>query len=99
MEEADADFRHSASTELPPNGSGAQATARGTAAKVEAGGTVATEATAAGALAQGGTMPEGVTRLRFGTPDPPTLPIREGGGTRIGNISLEHQNMFAPLRQ
>jgi hypothetical protein len=44
-------------------------------------------------------MPTGVTRLRLGTPEPPTLPIREGGGTNTSNNSVEHQNKFAPLRQ
>ena len=63
-----------------------------------------TRATVAGAAAscasaQGGTLPTGATRLRFGTPEPPTLPIREGGGTNTGNISVEHQNSCATLRQ
>ena len=97
MEEADADTGQPARTELPPNGSGAQANARGTAAKTEAGGTATTRATEASASAQCGTLPERVTRLRFGTPEPPTLPIRKGGGTSIGEISVEHQNRFAPL--
>jgi len=44
-------------------------------------------------------MPTGVTRLRFGPPEPPTLPIREGGGKNTSNNSVEHQNKFAPLRQ
>ena len=75
-------------TEIPPGGSGAPPT----------GATVA-GATAADASAQGGTPPTGITRLRFGTPEPPTLPIREGGGSHTGNISVEHLNRFAPLRQ
>jgi hypothetical protein len=99
MEEADADTGQPPTTELPPSGSGAQATARGTARRAEAGGTANAGVTAADASARGGTLPEGVTRLMFGTPEPPTLPIRPGGGTSTGNISVEHQNRFAPLRQ
>ena len=45
-------------------------------------------------------MPTGVTRLRFETPDPPTVPIGASGGTTPDNRNLfEHQNRFAPLRQ
>ena len=42
MEEADADTGQPARTELPPCGSGAQTTARGTATRIEAEGTVTT---------------------------------------------------------
>jgi len=75
-------------TKIPPGGSGVPPTG----ATVEG-------AAAACATTQGETQHTGATRLRFGTPEPPTLPISEGGGTNAGNITVEHQNMFAHLRQ
>ena len=51
------------------------------------------------ASAQGGTISTGANRLRFGTPKPPTIPIRKKKGTNTGNVSVEHPNSFAPLRQ
>jgi len=48
----------------------------------------------------GTTLPIGGTRLRFGTPEPPTIPNRVGGGTTPYNPNLfEHQNRYAPLKQ
>ena len=44
-------------------------------------------------------MPTGVTRVRFGAPEPPTIPIRDGGGTNTPNNFVEDQNRFAPLTQ
>ena len=76
------------STEIPPRGSEAPPT-----------GATVEDTTTTGTSSHGGTLPKGVTRLSFGTPDPPTLPIREGGGTNTGHISVEHQNRFAPLMQ
>ena len=36
--------------------------------------------------------------MRFGTPQPPTIPIRASGGTSSDNRNpFEHQNKFAPL--
>jgi hypothetical protein len=46
------------------------------------------------------THPTVVTHLRFGTPDPPTNPIKARGGTELDNhTNVEHRNMFAPLSQ
>ena len=45
-------------------------------------------------------MLTGCTRLRFGTPDPPTVPIKAIGGTSLDNRNpFEHQNMYATLMQ
>ena len=45
-------------------------------------------------------MPTGVTRMRFGTPDPPTVPIKASGGTPLDNCNpVEHHNKFATLGQ
>jgi septal ring factor EnvC (AmiA/AmiB activator) len=74
-------------TEIPPGGTGAPPT-----------GATGAGAASTCASAQGRTLPTGAIRLRFGTPEPPTLPIKEGIGTNTGN-SVEHQNRFAPLRQ
>ena len=89
MEEDEADRGHLARIELPPNGSGAQTHTRAAhAPTVEDG-------TATG----GAPPPPAPTRLRFGTPDPPILPVRSGGGTAPNNPNIEeHQNRFAPLR-
>ena len=90
MEEADADTRQPAKTKLPPSGSGAHAPTRGTATATEEGGT---------GMA-GAQHPPAPTRLRFGTPEPPTIPVRSGGGTTPANPKTEEQqNRFAPLRQ
>ena len=44
--------------------------------------------------------PPAPTRLRFGTPDPPILLVKSGGGTSLDKPNIEeHQNRFAPLRQ
>ena len=51
-------------TEIPPGGTGAPPR-----------GATGAGATPACASAQGRTLPTGATRLRFGTPEPPTLPI------------------------
>jgi hypothetical protein len=75
-------------TEIPPGSSEAPPT-----------GAIGEGTTTTGAPTQGGTMLTGVTRLRLGTPEPTTLPIKEGGGTNTGNISVEHSNKFAALRQ
>ena len=89
MGEADADTRQTAKTELPPSGSGAQAPTRGAATATVEGGT-----TTGGALNH-----PTPTRLRFGTPDPPVLPVRSGGDTSPANTNIEeYQNRFAPLR-
>ncbi len=76
--EEDADTGLPDSTKLQPSGSGAQ-TARDTAAKTYERDAATTGATAGGTTTQGGTPHAGVTRLRFGTPDPPVLPTRELG--------------------
>jgi len=90
MEEADADPRQLGRTKLPPSGSGAHAPTRGTAAAIVEGGTATGGAPQAPAP----------TRLRFGKPEPPTIPIRSGGGTTTDNPNTEEQqNRFAPLRQ
>ena len=86
--EEDADTGQPDSTKLPPSGSGAQ-TARDTTARTNEGDAATTGAATAGAATQGGTPHAGETRLRFGTPDPPVLPTREGGGTS-NNINMEH---------
>jgi hypothetical protein len=44
-------------------------------------------------------MPTGATRLRFGTPEPPTIPIRDGGETNTCNNSVERKIRFSHLRQ
>jgi hypothetical protein len=44
-------------------------------------------------------MPTSITRLRFGTPEPPIMSIRDGGGTNTGNNLVEYQKRFAPLKQ
>jgi hypothetical protein len=79
---------HAQSTTLPPGGSGVPPT-----------GANAEGTTTATASTHGGTIPTGVNRLRFGTPERPTIPIRNGGGTNTGNNSVEHPNRFAPFRQ
>ena len=80
---------HAHTANLTPSGSGAQPT-RATLA-----GTTITCTTTAGV-----TLHTGVTRLRFGTPEPPTIPIRVHGGILSDKINtIDHQNMFAPLRQ
>ena len=76
------------STTIPPGDRGVpptRANAKGT--------------TAAAASAHGGTIPTGANHLRFGTPKPPAIPIRNEGGTNTGNISVEQPKRFAPLRQ
>jgi hypothetical protein len=57
MEEEDADPRQPPVTEIPPNGSGAQTRAVGTA----------TTTAAAGTTVRGVNIPPVVTHLRFGT--------------------------------
>jgi len=42
-------------------------------------------------------MPTSANRLRFSTPEPPTILFRVSGGTNTDNNLVEHQNMFAPL--
>ena len=82
----------------------ANATAAATAA-VKAAATATMTVAAATTLAAGKTpigvpRPTGGDRLRFGTSDPPTNPVRPSGGTTPDDINLfEHQNRFAPLRQ
>ena len=88
MKEEDADPGHYARTKIPPIGSGAQARTGGTSAATAAEGTTTT----------GVPTPPVVTHLRFGTPKPPTLPIRNGGGKSTGNNSVELENRFSPLR-
>ena len=81
--------RHATTADLPPSGSGAQPTGATSAGTTEAITTTAGDA-----------LPTGVTHLRFGTPEPPTIPIRVRGGTDLNNINLvDHQNKIAPLRQ
>jgi len=89
MEEEDADPRLPAKTEIPPNGSGAQTHIGGTAAVAAAAGTSAT----------GVPIPPVVTHLRFGTPEPPTIPLKDGGRTHARTNPVELQNRFAPLSQ
>jgi len=90
MEEADAGTRQLVRTELPPNGSGAQTPTRDTVADTVEGGTVTA----------GTSQPTTSTRLRFGTLEPPIIPIKSGGGTTPDNPNtVEHQNRFASLRQ
>jgi len=90
MEEVDAYIRQPARTELPPRGKGAHAPTRRTAAATVEGSTDTAEAP----------QPPTPTRMRFGTPEPPTIPIKSGGGTTLDNtITEEQQNRFAPLRQ
>ncbi len=89
MEEEDADLGQPAKTEIPPNGSGAQTHIWGTT----------TASAATGTKATGVPTPPALTHLRFGTSEPPTLPIRDGEGTNPGNNSVELQNKFAPLKQ
>ena len=89
MEEADADTRRLDRTELPPSGSGVQTHTRGTSSA----------SAAAGTLATGVHNPSVVTHLRFGTPEPPTIPPRDGGGTHTGTNPVELQNKLAPLKQ
>jgi len=81
--------RQAPRADLPPSGSGAQPTG-------------ATTAGTSGACTTptGVTLPTVVTRLRFGTLEPPTIPISARGGTYLENRnSIEHQNTFAPRRQ
>ena len=75
---------------LPPNGSGGHAPTRGSSAGAYAEGTTTS----------GMTPPTAVIHLRFGTPDPPTIPHRARGGTVQGNINTTYQqNRFTPLRE
>jgi hypothetical protein len=47
----------------------------------------------------GAQLPSAPTRLRIGTLEPPTIPVRSGGGAASANPNIEeHQNRFAPLR-
>jgi hypothetical protein len=72
------------------NGSGAQAPIAGTI-QGEVG---------HGATGTRQTLPTGPTHLRFGTPSPPTVPLRARGGTVSDNIyPAKHQNRYASLRQ
>jgi hypothetical protein len=82
---------------LPPSGSGAHTTG---ATTVRTAKEVATATTSSSCIAPtGAASPTGATRLRLGTPNPPKIPIRAGGGTSPDNRnSVEHQNKFAPLR-
>ena len=90
MEEKEADPGHPTRTEMPPRGSKAHA---------HIGGTSAT-ATATCTTITGVPHPPVVTHLRFDTPEPPTTPTKTRGGTEPDNRkNVEHQNMFAPLRQ
>ena len=89
MEKEDAEPRLPAGIDISPNGSGAQTHIGGTTVAAAATGTSAT-----GVLIQ-----PVVTRLRFGPPKPPTIPIRDGVETHTRTISGELQNMFALLRQ
>jgi hypothetical protein len=77
MEEAEGDTGQPDQTKLPPSGSGAQATTRGAA-----------DATATGSTAKAGasvhTTP---TRMSFGTPAPPIIPINRGAGPTPGNLN------------
>ena len=88
--------RQKSRADLPPSDSGSQTTwttTAGTSASTSA--TTIADTTLAGM-----TSPTGATRLRFGTPDPPTISIKSSGGTKPDNRSrVEYQNMFAPLRQ
>ena len=70
MGDTDQDNPHAPSTEIPTGGSGVPLTRAPTEGT-----------TAAGTSESGGTTPTGATRLRFGTPEPPALPIRDRGGT------------------
>ena len=89
MEEAEVGTGQPPRTKLPPNGIGAHAPTRGTT----------TGTTAIGATTTRMTHPPIVTHLRFGTPDPPPIPIRARGGTeRDKHTNVEHHNRFAPLR-
>jgi len=89
MEEEDIDTRQHARTEPPPSGSGAHAPTRGTAAGTEAGGTATI-----------GALPTAPTRLSFGTPGPPTIPIKSGAGTTPNNPNIvEQTSRLAPFRQ
>ena len=88
MEEEDADPRLPDSTEIPPSGRGTHIRTGGSAPTATATGTAPT-----------GVIPPVVTHLRFGTPDPPTIPIRDGGEISTGTIPIELHNRFAPLRQ
>jgi len=72
----------------PNNGSGDQAPAEGTTQGDAEVGTTTT----------GVTPPTALTHLRFGTPAPPTNPIRARGGTALDNNYIaEHQKRYAPL--
>ena len=90
MEEAEVDTGQPDQTKLPPNGSGAQATTRGAA-----------DATSSGSTAKAGaSVHTAPTRLSFGSPPPPIIPINRGAGTTPDNPNnVEHLNRFAPLRQ
>ena len=89
MEEVKVGTCQPPSIELSPNGSGAQATILGTTTCRKEVGTTTTWMT----------HPPVITYIRFGTPDPPTIPIKARGGTEPDNhTNVEHQNRFAPLR-
>jgi len=77
-------------TDIPPGGCGGRAPAEGTAAGT----------TTASTIRAGVVPPTVVTHLRFGTPEPLTIPLRARGGTTTNNNNTSKQhNMFAPLRQ
>jgi len=88
MEEEDADPRLPDSTEIPPSGRGTHIHTGGSAPAATAAGTATT-----------GIIPPVVTHLRFGTSDPPTIPISDGGGISTGTTPVELHIRFAPLRQ
>ncbi len=88
MDEEDADPGLLDRTEIPPSGSGAPIHTGGIASATAAAGTATMEG-----------IPPMVTHLRFGTPEPPTIPLRDGGGTHTRTILAKLQNRFAPLRR
>jgi hypothetical protein len=76
---ADRQTKH---VDLAPNGSGEEAPTGGIPAGTTAGGTTSV----------GSTPPTVITHLRFGTPDPPTIPLRARGHiSKIGSHPSENK--------